>query len=89
MRLPVSDHDKSCRAVKISNATKASADGAVLQFVFGSSFFRGIVFGQWEYEKQLGLDITVPLLVYSIDSRAAITKGHETFMFHRPLVLKM
>jgi hypothetical protein len=55
MRLRLSDHDKSCRAVEISKAIKASADGTTLQFAFSFSFFRGIVFGQWEYEKQFGL----------------------------------
>jgi hypothetical protein len=55
MRLRLSDRDKSCRAVEISKAIKASADGTTLQFAFSFSFFRGIVFGQWEYEKQFGL----------------------------------
>ena len=55
MRLRLSDHNKSCRAVEISKAIKASADGTTLQFAFSFSFFRGIVFGQWEYEKQFGL----------------------------------
>jgi hypothetical protein len=55
MRLRLSDHDKSCRTVEISKAIKASADGTTLQFAFSFSFFRGIVFGQWEYEKQFGL----------------------------------
>jgi hypothetical protein len=55
LRLRLSDHDKSCRAVEISKAVKASADGTTLQFAFSFSFFRGIVFGQWEYEKQFGL----------------------------------
>jgi hypothetical protein len=55
MRLRLSDHDKSCRAVEISKTVKASADGSSLQFGFSFSFFRGIVFGQWEYEKQFGL----------------------------------
>jgi hypothetical protein len=55
MRLRLSEHDKSCRAVEISKAIKASADGTTLQFAFSFSFFRGIVFGQWEYEKQFGL----------------------------------
>ena len=55
MRLRLSDRDKSCRVVEISKAIKASADGTTLQFAFSFSFFRGIVFGQWEYEKQFGL----------------------------------
>jgi hypothetical protein len=55
MRLRLSDYDKSCRALEISKAIKASADGTTLQFAFSFSFFRGIVFGQWEYEKQFGL----------------------------------
>jgi hypothetical protein len=55
MRLRLSDRDKSCRALEISKAIKASADGTTLQFAFSFSFFRGIVFGQWEYEKQFGL----------------------------------
>jgi hypothetical protein len=55
MRLRLSDYDKSCRAVEISKAVKASADGTTLQLAFSFSFFRGIVFGQWEYEKQFGL----------------------------------
>jgi hypothetical protein len=55
MRLRLSDHDKSCRVLEISKAIKASADGTTLQFAFSFSFFRGIVFGQWEYEKQFGL----------------------------------
>jgi hypothetical protein len=55
MRLRLSDRNKSCRAVEISKAIKASADGTTLQFAFSFSFFRGIVFGQWEYEKQFGL----------------------------------
>ncbi|MGD0919246.1 MAG: hypothetical protein ABSB22_22620 [Thermodesulfobacteriota bacterium] len=55
LRLRLSDHNKSCRAVEISKAIKASADGSSLQFAFSFSFFRGIVFGQWEYEKQFGL----------------------------------
>jgi hypothetical protein len=55
MRLRLSDHDKSCRAVEISKTIKASVDGTTLQFAFSFSFFRGIVFGQWEYEKQFGL----------------------------------
>ena len=55
MRLRLSDRDKSCRALEISKAVKASADGTTLQFAFSFSFFRGIVFGQWEYEKQFGL----------------------------------
>ena len=55
MRLRLSDHDKSCRPVEISKAIKASADVTTLQFAFSFSFFRGIVFGQWEYEKQFGL----------------------------------
>ena len=55
LRLRLSDHDKSCRALEISKAIKASADGTTMQFAFSFSFFRGIVFGQWEYEKQFGL----------------------------------
>jgi len=55
MRLRLSERDKSCRVVEISKAIKASADGTTLQFAFSFSFFRGIVFGQWEYEKQFGL----------------------------------
>jgi hypothetical protein len=55
MRLRLSDRDKSCRVLEISKAIKASADGTTLQFAFSFSFFRGIVFGQWEYEKQFGL----------------------------------
>jgi len=55
MRLRLSDRDKSCRVVEISKAIKVSADGTTLQFAFSFSFFRGIVFGQWEYEKQFGL----------------------------------
>jgi len=55
MRLRLSDRNKSCRAVEISKAIKASADGTTLHFAFSFSFFRGIVFGQWEYEKQFGL----------------------------------
>ena len=55
MRLRLSDRDKSCRVVEISKAIKASVDGTTLQFAFSFSFFRGIVFGQWEYEKQFGL----------------------------------
>ena len=55
MRLRLSDRDKNCRAVEISKAIRASADGTTLQFAFSFSFFRGIVFGQWEYEKQFGL----------------------------------
>ena len=55
MRLRFTDHNKSCRAIEISKAIKASADGTTLQFAFSFSFFRGIVFGQWEYEKQFGL----------------------------------
>jgi len=55
MRLRLSNHDKNCRALEISKAIKASADGTTLQFAFSFSFFRGIVFGQWEYEKQFGL----------------------------------
>jgi hypothetical protein len=55
LRLRLSEHNKSCRAVEISKAIKTSADGTTLQFAFSFSFFRGIVFGQWEYEKQFGL----------------------------------
>jgi hypothetical protein len=55
MRLRLSDRDKSCRVVEISKAIKLSADGTTMQFAFSFSFFRGIVFGQWEYEKQFGL----------------------------------
>ena len=55
MRLRLSNRDKSCRVVEISKAIKASADGTTLRFAFSLSFFRGIVFGQWEYEKQFGL----------------------------------
>jgi hypothetical protein len=55
LRMRLSDYDKSCRCIEISKALKASADGSSLQFAFSFSFFRGIVFGQWEYEKQFGL----------------------------------
>lgn len=47
-QLRLSEPNKSCRAVEISKMLKASADGATLQLAFSFSFFRGIVFGQWE-----------------------------------------
>jgi hypothetical protein len=55
LQLKLSDHDKTCRAVEISKKVKASAEGSSLRFAFSLSFFRGIVFGQWEYEKEFGL----------------------------------
>jgi len=64
LRMRLSDHDKSCRCIEISKALRASADGSSLQFAFSFSFFRGIVFGQWEYEKQFGLIIKDGGLTY-------------------------
>ena len=39
LRLRLSNHDKGCRAVEISKAIRASADGSSLQFAFSFSFF--------------------------------------------------
>lgn len=55
IRLSLSEKDKACRAVDIARSVRATADGLKMGFSFNLSFFRGIVFGQWEHEKQYGL----------------------------------
>jgi len=55
IRLRLSEQEKACRAVDIARSVRVTADG--LKTGFSSSFFfaRGIIFGQWEFEKQYGL----------------------------------
>jgi hypothetical protein len=55
IRLRLSEEDKACRAVDIIKSVRATADGLRMGFSLSFSFFRGIIFGQWEYEKQYGL----------------------------------
>lgn len=55
IRLRLSEKDRACRAVDIIKSVRATADGLRMGFSLSFSFFRGIVFGQWEYEKQYGL----------------------------------
>ncbi len=55
IRLRLSEKDKACRAVDIARSVRATADGLKMGFSLGLSFFRGIIFGQWEHEKQYGL----------------------------------
>lgn len=55
IRLRLSEEDKACRALDVIKSVHATADGLRMGFSLSFSFFRGIVFGQWEYEKQYGL----------------------------------
>ncbi len=55
IRLRLSEQEKTCCAVDIARSVRATADGLGLGFSFQFSFFRGIILGQWEYEKQYGL----------------------------------
>jgi hypothetical protein len=55
IRLRLSEKDRACRAVDIIKSVRATADGLRMGFFLSFSFFRGIIFGQWEYEKQYGL----------------------------------
>ncbi len=55
IRLRVSEKERACRAVDIARSVRASADGLKMGFSLNFSFFRGIILGQWEYEKQYGL----------------------------------
>jgi hypothetical protein len=55
IRLRLSEKDRACRAVDIIKSVRATADGLKMGFSLRFSFFRGIIFGQWEYEKQYGL----------------------------------
>ncbi len=55
IRLRLSEKDIACRAVDIIKSVRATAEGLRMGFSLSFSFFRGIIFGQWEYEKQYGL----------------------------------
>jgi hypothetical protein len=55
IRLRLSEKDRACRAVDIIKSLRATADGLSMGFSLSFSFFRGIILGQWEYEKQHGL----------------------------------
>jgi len=55
IRLRLSEKEKVCRAVDIARSLRYTADGPRLGFSFEGSFFRGIVLGRWEYEKQVGI----------------------------------
>ncbi len=55
IRLRLSEKDKACRAVDIARSVRATADGLRKGLSLNFSFFRGIILGQWEYEKQYGL----------------------------------
>jgi hypothetical protein len=45
---------KICRAVDIGKSVRATGDGLEMGFSLSGYFFRGIVFGQWEFERQYG-----------------------------------
>ncbi len=45
---------KVCRALDIGKSMRATADGLEMGFSLSGFFFRGIIFGQWEYEIQYG-----------------------------------
>lgn len=55
IRLRLPERDRACRAVDIIKSLRATADGLSMGFSFSFSFFREIILGQWEYEKQYGL----------------------------------
>lgn len=55
IRLRLSDKEKTCRALDIARTIRATADGLKMRFAVDLSFFRGIVLGKQEYEKQYGL----------------------------------
>lgn len=57
IRLKFSDREKTCRAVDITKSVRATADGLKTAFSFETFFSRGVIFWQWEYEKQYGLII--------------------------------
>jgi len=55
IRLKLLESKKTCNAVDITKAVKATADGLQTSFSFDTFFSRGVVFWQWEFEKQYGL----------------------------------
>jgi len=55
IRLRLSEKERACRAVDIARSVRASVDGLKMGFSLNFSLFRGIILGQWEYEKQYGL----------------------------------
>lgn len=55
IRLKLLESDKTCHAVDITKAVRATADGLQTSFSFDTFFSRGVVFWQWEYGKQYGL----------------------------------
>ncbi|NWG03015.1 MAG: hypothetical protein HXY44_09195 [Syntrophaceae bacterium] len=55
IRLKLSEPEKACRAVDITKSVRATADGLKTAFSFDTFFSRGVIFGQWEFEKQYGL----------------------------------
>ncbi len=55
IRLKLSEHEKTCRAIDITKSVKATADGLKTAFSFDTFFSRGVTLWQWEFEKQYGL----------------------------------
>ncbi len=55
IRLKLSEHEKTCRAIDITKSVKATADGLKTAFSFDTFFSRGVIFWEWEFEKQYGL----------------------------------
>jgi len=55
IRLRLSEKESACYAVDITRSVSYSAGGLKSVFSFRYSFFRGINFGRWDYEKQFGL----------------------------------
>ncbi len=54
LRMKLSEKDRTCRSLDISKRVEISADGRSAKIRFSLNLFRGIVFAQWEYEKEYG-----------------------------------
>ncbi len=55
IRLRLSEKERVCRALDIARSLRFTADGPRTGFSLEGAFFRGIVLGRWEYEKQAGI----------------------------------
>jgi len=77
IRLRLSEKEKVCRAVDIARSLRYTADGLKPGFSLEGAFFRGIVLGRWEYEKQVGIIVR--------DGLPAIGTAYEYTFSHAEL----
>ncbi|GEM_PF-1063739 len=77
IQLRLDDRIKVCRALDIGRSIRKTANGLEMSFSLSGFIFRGIVFKQWEYELQYGINL--------IDGKIHFDKVYEYNFNHDEL----